>query len=119
MGNIYESDRLFKVWQYTVSHRRLLLRSSREEYGTRIDILFAGVERLCVQRVYEGLTIRRGTGEEARRIGEALDIEVDVESLYLLGDGISSFVISGAPQWREDDGYNDDPSRLGQLPGTP
>ncbi|MEU8782318.1 hypothetical protein [Streptomyces sp. NPDC048637] len=119
MIKIYKSERDFKVWQYTVSHRRLLLRSSREEYGTRIDILFAGVERLCVKRIYEGLTIRQGTSEEARRISEALDIEVDAQSLYLLGHGISSFIISSQPQWREDDGYNDAPSRLGHLPGTP
>ncbi|GES29171.1 hypothetical protein AB0G60_24430 [Streptomyces angustmyceticus] len=119
MVEVYESDRRFKVWQYTVSHRRLLLRSSREEYGTRIDILFAGVEHMCIKRMYDGLVIRQGTEEDARRISEALDIEVDVQSLYLLGHGISSFVISGRPQWREDDGYNDAPSRLGHLPGTP
>ncbi|MEU8350810.1 hypothetical protein [Streptomyces sp. NPDC048845] len=123
MENIFSSERSFKTWQYSVSHRRLLIRSVREahaEHGTRIDILFSGVTHLCVKPVYEGLVIRKGNQEEVVRLSEFLDIQVDQRELYLLGHGLSSFVISGAPpQWREDERYSDEPSRLGFLPGTP
>ena len=46
MDNVlFDSDRYFKVWQYTVSHCRLLLRCTVDKVGeTRIDIHFGAVQ---------------------------------------------------------------------------
>ena len=64
----YTSDRLFKIWAYTVSHSFLLLRSSQffedvDGYSItnnfNIDVEFWGVSYLNIPDLFEGITIRR------------------------------------------------------------
>jgi hypothetical protein len=55
---IYQSDRVFKVWDYTVGHAQLLLRSpATEESPYNIDIVFVGVERIDIPTRMNGLTM--------------------------------------------------------------
>ena len=117
MRTLYASDRAFTVWTYTVSRTRLLLRSTGGAgHDTRIDVMFAGVEQLLLAPAYQGLTI-----------GEADDAEVAAHrarhgdlggTLYLLGDGLDSFVVAGFVQWHEDVRGPHDRSFFGHFPGS-
>ncbi|GAA0577146.1 hypothetical protein GCM10010394_02090 [Streptomyces crystallinus] len=120
MDELFRSDRYYKVWQYTVSHRRLLLRSSRDNPpSTRIDVHFGGVTLMSLQPYYDGLTIRRGTASESTEIASRHGIEVNPRQLHVLGEGLTSYVVSGPVQWYEDDGGFDSPSWFGHMRGTP
>jgi hypothetical protein len=55
---IYQSSRVFKLWDYTVGHAQLLLRSpasADEPYN--IDIVFLGVVQLDIPTRMQGLTM--------------------------------------------------------------
>ncbi|MFJ2395702.1 hypothetical protein ACIOTI_23475 [Streptomyces sp. NPDC087843] len=118
-SEIFRSDRSFKVWQYAVGHRQLLLRSSRDmPPDTRIEIYFANVDLMLLRPSYSGLVIRRGDGEECREVGLDYGVEVKPGRLYVLGGGLKSFVVAAPPQWHEDEGETDDPSWFGPLRGT-
>jgi hypothetical protein len=118
-SEMFRSDRYFKVWQYTVSHRRLLLRSSRDRPpDTRIDIHFGNVDLLLLRPAYDGLVIRQAGDEECEQVGLDYGVEVEPGRLFVLGGGLRSFVLSAPPQWHEDEGAMDDPSWFGPLRGT-
>jgi hypothetical protein len=119
VSELYRSERYFKVWQYTVSHRRLLLRSTRDNPpSTRIDVHFGGIGLMLLRPFYEGLVIREGTADECAQLTSEYGVEVNPGYLFVLGGGLSSFVVSGRPQWHEDEGEMDDPSWFGHMTGT-
>ncbi len=119
-GEIYRSDRYFKVWQYTVSHRRLLLRSTRDmPPATRIDLHFGAVSIMLLRPSYDGLIIRRASDEECQKISLDYGFEVRPGRLFALGGDLKSFVVSAPPQWHEDEGGLNDPSWFGHMTGTP
>ncbi|MBO2460308.1 hypothetical protein [Actinomadura violacea] len=117
---LFESARFFKVWQYTVSHRRLLLRSSRERPpNTRIDLHFGAVSFVLLYPFYDGLRIRHPDSEELEMVAQ---LSGDVPSgahVYLIEGSRPSFIISGRMQWHEDEGGTSDPSWFGHMLGTP
>jgi len=116
---IFESPRYFNVWQYTVSHRRLLLRSSRDNPPeTRIDVHFGGVGYMLLRPVYDGLLIRDPTEEERTRIYDSCGLTPSAGNVYILGPAPDSFVVSGPVQWHEDEGSTDTPSWFGHMVGT-
>ncbi|KUN85922.1 hypothetical protein AQJ66_11790 [Streptomyces bungoensis] len=118
-SEMFRSDRYFKVWQYAVGHRRLLLRSSRDRPpDTRIDIHFANVDLMLLRPSYDGLIIRRADDEECEKVGLDYGVEVKPGRLFVLGGDLRSFVVSAPPQWHEDEGAMDDPSWFGQMRGT-
>jgi hypothetical protein len=56
---VYESDRPFSVFGYSMSHGLLLLRSakSNENPTTRVDILFQDVRAMEMRVWFKGITI--------------------------------------------------------------
>jgi hypothetical protein len=110
MTLLFQSDRVFVPWFYSVSHRVLLLRSSRSEgAGTRIDILFPGVERMVVKAKYSGLRLSEATPIEL----EELEIKYGrsvVPAAVWLDDAKVDFIAPSNPQWHEDQGSDLDPS---------
>lgn len=119
-GELFRSERYFKVWQFTVSHNRLLLRSTRDRPpATRIDIHFGDVTLMLLRPSYEGIIIRRGSDEECFAVSEQYEVEVRPGELFVLGAGLRSFVVSAPPQWHEDEGGFKDPSYFGHMMGTP
>ena len=61
---MYESNRSFKIWDYNVSHKQLLIRSPRTNGETEnIDIVFWGVELIALETSFEGLSLQRGVAE--------------------------------------------------------
>ncbi|MFH9614564.1 hypothetical protein ACH4MM_12680 [Streptomyces pratensis] len=120
-GVLFRSDRQFKVWQYSVGHRRLLLRSPRARpLATRIEVYFACVGLMLLRPAYHGLAVRRATDEESRTVIGDHGIELEEGAyVFALGENLSSgFVVSAPPQWHEDEGGVDDPSWFGHMVGT-
>ncbi|MFD7013678.1 hypothetical protein [Streptomyces sp. NPDC059928] len=118
-SEIFRSDRHFKVWQYAVGHRRLLLRSSRDmPPDTRIEIYFANVDLMVLRPGYDGLVIRRADDGECEKVGLDYGVEVKPGRLFTLGTDLRGFVVSAPPQWHEDEGAMDAPSWFGPLRGT-
>ena len=57
---IYQSDRDFQLWDYTVGHAQMLLRSPASiDEPFNIDIVFLGVEKLDIPTRMAGLTMMR------------------------------------------------------------
>ncbi len=105
----FEITRTFRVWAYSVSHRQLLLRSPSEEGGgTRVDVLFKGVDELHIQTVASGLSIQEA----------ALDSELDSgqkhspKKFVLKSAGWIGFIVAGSVAVHEDNGSYDEPSAL-------
>jgi hypothetical protein len=57
---MYESKRSFKIWDYNVSHKQLLIRSPRTNGEVEnIDLVFWGVERIELDSAFDGLSLAR------------------------------------------------------------
>jgi len=116
----FSSERYFRVWHYHADRRRLLLRSTLDSPpATRIDIFCGGVGLMLLRPFYHGITIRSGTAEERTSIDEMYDASDIPGQLFVIGDSLRNFVISGPMQWHEDEGSYRDPSRFGHIPATP
>ncbi len=50
----WSSDRYFRTWKYTVSHKQLFLRHGFQGSGAPLMILFSGVERMEIDPGYQG-----------------------------------------------------------------
>ncbi|MEV8637569.1 hypothetical protein AB0395_38595 [Streptosporangium sp. NPDC051023] len=118
MQKIAEWHRGFQVWQYSVSHSTLLLRSVNVAgFSTRIDVVFVGVELMLIRPTYSKLIIFCVEGDEKREILVNESEEVIGKQLFLL-DGKASYVVAGGFSWHEDAGDHHTPSRFGPLRGT-
>ncbi|MFV2022903.1 hypothetical protein [Micromonospora sp. LOL_023] len=112
MEVLFESSRQFKLWRYSVSHKVLLLRSSRDEdNSTRIDVLFQQVARMQLDTVFESLTIGRASGGERSEIESQAGREFPGGTeLFIVGGELANYVLSGSIVWHEDEGTYRDPS---------
>ncbi len=117
MQELVRWARTFQVWQYTVSHSTLLLRSYDPEYATRIDVVFPAVELMRLQPTYETLAIHRATEQERRAFLNDEADQITHGSLFLLNEG-QGFVHSAKCAWHEDNGNHHAPSKFGPLRGT-
>lgn len=66
---IINSDRLFQLWSYTVSHSELLFRSTKSpELTTRIDVFFKGVSEFHLPTTFHGLSITEASDGEIQKV---------------------------------------------------
>jgi len=97
---IFESKRRFQVWNWTVSHSQLLLRSNPVLDGdTRIELLFKPVLAVCVPQVIDGIRVAVAD----RHAGAATLLGSAVPSrgaVFTLGEGL--FVVAGSIHGRQD-----------------
>lgn len=57
---MYQSERVFKVWDYNTSHQQLLIRSPMTPgIETNIDMLFWGVKFLQLETTLRGIAVSR------------------------------------------------------------
>jgi hypothetical protein len=118
MEKIAEWHRSFQVWQYSVSHSTLLLRSVNVEgFDTRIDVVFTNVELMLIKPVYDHLRIDLGDNKDKERAMRNPSEYTTKKELYFL-NGESSYVIAGKVAWHEDHGDHHTPSKFGPLRGT-
>ncbi len=112
---IERDDRVFQMWAYSVSMRRLLLRSNKNDtFDTRVDVLFQNVKAISLPTTMEGLTVATagdaGVAEIANKTGILPD---DDKSFFeLRTHGVRGYIIAGVVVEDEDHGEYFEPSRL-------
>lgn len=113
MEEVFRSHRLIEVWRYTVSHRQLLLRSSKDNsYSTRLEVLFKDVAFIAVPPVMRGMMITKcgTTGDE---LATLLNFPQVSKPWYRIEtDGFVGYVAAGSIVISEDDLGYEDPSSL-------
>jgi len=66
-------ERTFKVWDYVVSHKQMVIRSPRREGGPpNLDLYFRGVAYFRSVTLFEGLSIVEPTDAEIAEAQEAV-----------------------------------------------
>lgn len=72
-------DRNFQVWEYQVSHQQLLVRSPKApatgtepERRTNVDLVFLGVDYMCLPAWFRGLSLDQATPDELQHLGAAM-----------------------------------------------
>jgi len=93
----FTSDRSFRLWDFSVSHKQMLLRSPRSpEAAMNIDIVLWGVEYLDVATSLQGLTIVSPTREDVARAGQAMGGEVALSHVHCFASEGRRFVVVAA-----------------------
>jgi hypothetical protein len=119
MGQVFESARFFKVWTYTVSHCRLLLRSTKEGgLPSRVDVYFGGVERMLLRPYYDGLRVAEADAQDLDDYRDRYGEIGEGYKLFTLEPALASFVVAGVLQSHEDAGGFRDPSYFGHFLGA-
>jgi len=111
--------RRFQLWEYTVSHRQLLVRRTKsEKHSTRVDVLFKNVIRINLPTIIDGLRVREADEQTTAAILESLWTEEgaytteDKHVFRVDGRNVSGFVVAGFVGAAEDEGEYHDPSAL-------
>lgn len=93
----FVSDRRFRLWDYNVSHKQLLLRSpGSPDAGSNVDIVMWGVEYLDLPTSLDGVAMASASAEELGRAERALGKAVDGSRVFCLVSGDRrSVVVAG------------------------
>ncbi len=90
---MFQSNRLFKLWDYSVSHQQLLVRSPiTPDIPTNIDLLFWGVKYLTVETILRGVDIVRIDDCSSLNDYEAKFIK-DGHKIFRIRSGGSSMIV--------------------------
>ncbi|MFI8345759.1 hypothetical protein [Streptomyces sp. NPDC085596] len=105
MTDFVRAGRLFRVVRFDPSHRQLMLRSealAMDETTTRVEVCIGHVELMFLRPYYrDGLHIRRATEAEFAELSERHGLSADdARWTWMIADD-GSFVVGGAPSWRE------------------
>jgi hypothetical protein len=115
MGGLTMSTRRFQVWEYTVSHAQLLLRSVRDEiHPTRVDVLFKNVGYMALPSAFMVDVIEELSGDQLETLeGLAAGALSDGRTAFRLttagGDGLA---VAGVMVSAEDELESHEPSAL-------
>lgn len=112
-------NRRFQVWAYSVSHARLLLRSTKDAQNhTQVDVLFKNVKLMCLPVTIEGLTITESSFAD-------LEVQGATEALggncfRLEGTDWRGAVVAGSVVWNEtEDEFHMESKLLGYISCDP
>ena len=110
---VFHSDRFFQAWRYTVSHRQLLLRSTKSDVAqTRIDIVFKDVSLMLIGPTFRGMTIPTCDSSILKRSGLPT-FDLGGRSLYQIQtQSHLGFVAAGNIMMHEDELGFEAPSAL-------
>lgn len=112
----------FQIWQYSVSHSQLLLRSVKgNKHKTRIDVLFKGVDLMHIPTHFSGFRISEIAKEEFQSLQLSLGLSDDFEDRYFRveGEGWKGVVVALAVFWVEEDAEHNEKSKLFDAPSAP
>lgn len=99
-------DRVFKIWDYAVSHRQMVIRSLGPDEGSaNLDLHFKGVDYVSTSAVFKGLSVVRPTEEEVVCVAAAMQAEsVGAERVWVLeSEGIRHVVVADSMDLSETD----------------
>jgi hypothetical protein len=110
---IYNSNRVFEVWRYTVSHRQLLIRSNKgNSFPTRLEVLFKDVAFMAVPPVMRGVTITE-CGAAGDELPSGLNaFQISKPWYRIETEGCVGYIAAGAIETNEDDLGYEEPSSL-------
>jgi hypothetical protein len=90
----FRSDRRFQLWDYTVGHQQMLLRSpAGPDCPTNIDIGFVGVRYLGIPSSFDGVEIGEATPEDLATLPPGLRGKSDESEVHVLRSGGRRFVV--------------------------
>ena len=91
MSDLLPSSRIFKVWEYQVSHGQLLVRSPKApatssvlEQVTNVDLVFHGVEYMALPRLMRGLELVKPTLDEVKALEAILDCSIEKDGIIII-----------------------------------
>lgn len=91
---IFQSDRHFKLWDYSVSHMQMLLRSPRTpDIETNIDVVFWGVEFVELPTSLLGIEIIAASSGDASDLRARLKRNVEPGGLFRVVSSGNSYVV--------------------------
>lgn len=84
-------SRVFKIWEYQVSHGQLLIRSpvapatsTSPERTTNVDLVCLGVEYMALPRAFRGLELSQPTHDELKQLESLLGRPIDSNNVKVL-----------------------------------
>ncbi|MGH2363062.1 MAG: hypothetical protein ACRDHX_00225, partial [Chloroflexota bacterium] len=113
-------DREFQIWGYTVSMRRLLLRSTKSEhFGRRVDVAFQNVQAMRLRSSLPGLVISSANGLLTEEITKETGLLPDEKQRFfsVAASNFDGYVVAGVVVRSEDDREYYEPSEV--WPGGP
>lgn len=102
--DIFQSDRFFQLWYYTVSHGQLLLRSVKSDSEkTQVDVFFKNVKFVGVPALLKSMRVIEIDPEKIGSDSWPGDLSFSGEGRYfqLAGDGWKGLIIAGFFDWDE------------------
>jgi hypothetical protein len=94
---IFSSGRQFRLWDYNISHRQMLLRSCKSEAETdNIDIVFWGVAWLSLPTTLDGIQVGSSDATVSapstahvppNAVGKLYRVASDVNQYFILAQG--------------------------------
>lgn len=116
MNEIFESNRNFKMWAYTVSHSSLILRSEMrypdqddsENYQYNIDLEFLTVQYINIPSTFKTLRIREITEKELPQEIDRDLLMYGMKTFELQTNGNKYYIISGSLLIAKNVWYNED-----------
>lgn len=100
MAELLSSDRIFKVWEYQVSHGQLLVRSPKApassfspERTTNLDIAFSGVEYMALPRIMRGVELVLAEPAELEALAEIVEHPLDVQNVMIFRSSSHRFPV--------------------------
>lgn len=112
-------ERDFKVWHYTFSWSRLLLRSGpRNDDDTRVDVLFSNVIYVQLPMVLSRLKISEGPLSEVDLPQGVSEEPGRPCKVFHLHEGVG-MVIATHCEWHEDNEWLDAPTHFSPMRGVP
>ena len=111
----FTSTRQFQLWRYTVSHSQLLLRSNKgDDYSTRLEVLFKGVDWMSLPTILDGLEIGECGPDSLPTIKETCFVpNASHHRCFQVSTSVErGFVVASSVFVAEDDGDYSTPSTL-------
>lgn len=110
-------DRVFQLWSYSVSMKRLLLRSTKsDQFQTRVDVAFQNVQAVQLPTLLPGLVVAGADPAEIERIIKETGLLPDDDRKFfsMLGSNFTGYVVAGVVASCEDSGEYYEPSQVWQ-----
>lgn len=90
----FRSDRHFQLWDYTVGHQQMLLRSPAGPGGAKnIDIAFVGVRYVGIPSSLEGVDIGEASAEDLATLPPSAKGNYDESEVHVLRSGGRRYVV--------------------------
>jgi hypothetical protein len=90
-------NRMFRVWDFRVSHDQLLIRSAKSASSPKnLDVAFVGVEYMELPTKIRDMEIADATEADVGRAQQALTRPVNRDELHVLSSGGRRYVVVAA-----------------------